>query len=141
MEGTFYDRPWGGIDSRIIFQYVKDYTSCFWGIVFLSSEYFDSGMMAGDYYNNMYMNNDKRNIDTSNLPRKGSRICWESSINCEIPFMYDGIKGNLLIKDVHRVKKGKRFRQYITLQFNDTIKYMRLSSPKECKLGFVEFFI
>lgn len=76
-------------------------------------------------------------IDTTNLPRKGNKIHWRASINCEIPFIYDGIKGKLIIKEVYSIKKGNRLQQYIVLQYMDIIKEMRLSSLTECKLGFV----
>lgn len=74
-----------------------------------------------------------RKVFLDYLPKKGTmRINWAQSVGCKIPFVYDDIKGELLVKDYIN-------NENIILYFKPNDKYLKISGGhiKECKIGVI----
>ena len=70
-----------------------------------------------------------KEIDLSKLPTYKNKINWSDSIGCEINFVYDNIKGSLVIKKY--IKENHKLK----VEYNNKIYEIYTSNILDCCLG------
>lgn len=72
-----------------------------------------------------------KEIDLSNIPKKGSFYNWSQSVNCSCPFSYGKEQGVLSIIDYRVVGKNSE----VKIKYKDNEGWIQTSALKRCQIG------